>query len=137
MRTLSPKRMKGVAGVLLQTAVGKYMHSLEKEQQILLYLADLLIDAYVCDSAVGRALYRQKAGLPSAVSDAMTRLTLSHAADRVRANARACARSLASGEDLDKLLKKVDRWAIDLRSNPVADRDLIADAVVEKGGYPF
>ncbi|MBT9555397.1 MAG: acyl-CoA dehydrogenase family protein [Myxococcales bacterium] len=130
-------RMKGVAGVLLQAAVGKYMHSLEKEQQILLYLADLLIDAYVGDSVVGRALYRQKAGLPSAVSDAMTRLTLSHAADRVRANARACARSLASGEDLEKLLKKVDRWAIDLRSNPIADRDLIADAAVEKGGYPF
>lgn len=130
-------KIKGVAGVLLQAAVSKYMHSLEKEQQILLFLADLLIDAYVCDSAVGRALYRQKAGLPSAVSDAMTRLTLSHAADRVRANARACARSLAAGEDLDKLLKKVDRWDIALRSNPVADRELIADAAVEKVGYPF
>ncbi len=131
------ERIKGLSGILLQTAAMKYMQALEKEQQVLLVLADLIIDAFVADSAVGRALQRRAAGLPSDLSDAMARVLVSHAADRAVANARRCARAVASGPQLDALLGRLAAWAPDLRSNVVADRDLIADAVSERGGYPL
>jgi alkylation response protein AidB-like acyl-CoA dehydrogenase len=128
-------RFKGVAGTLIQTAAMKYMQALEGQQQILLLLADIVIDTYVADSVVGRSLKRHAAGLPTTVSDAAARVVVAHAADRIHANARACACALAEGEELDKLLRRVDRWSVNLRSNLVRDRDVIADAVTEKGAY--
>ncbi len=130
-------RLKGLAGVVLQAAALKHMQALEKEQQVLLMLADLIIDAYLCDSAVGRALQRRAKGLPTDVSDAMARVTASHTTDRAHANARRCARALASGPALDALLSRLDAWSPALRSDVVADRDLIADALAARGAYPL
>ena len=129
------QRIKGIAGLLLQTVAMKYMQRLEDEQELLLLLAELVMEAYITDSAVARSLKRHHKGLATPVSDAMTRVVVSTASDRVRMNARRLACSVLEGDALEAMLQKLAAWDPPLRTNLVADRRLIADAVVEAGGY--
>ena len=129
------ERLKAMAGLALGAAAMKYMQKIDQEQEVLLLLADLLIDAYIIDSVVGRSLKRHAMGLPTTVSDAMTRLELTGAAERVRANARRVACAIHDGDMREAFIKKLDRHAVEVRTNVVADRRIVADHVVERGGY--
>ncbi|MFT5433804.1 MAG: alkylation response protein AidB-like acyl-CoA dehydrogenase, partial [Myxococcota bacterium] len=129
------ERFKGVAGVLLQAAAMKYMRELEGQQQILLLLADLISDCYVADSAVGRSVKRHRRGMKTDLTDAMARVTLARAQDRVRANAGHLLSAMFEGDAYDAMETRLKGFWPNFRSNLVADRKQIADAVVATGGY--
>ena len=84
---------------------------------------------------MARSLKRHGKGIATPVSDAMTRVVVSTSSDRVRMNARRLACSVLEGEALEAMLTKLEAWDPPLRTNLVADRRLIADAIVEAGGY--
>lgn len=129
------ERFKGIAGILTQAAAMKYMRKLESQQQILLLLADLLTDCYVADSAVGRAVKRHRRGLKTDFTDALTRVTVLRAQDRVRTNAGHLLSAMFEGKELEGMKARIDNFWPALPSTLVADRKLIADVVVGAGGY--
>ncbi|HIA01890.1 MAG TPA: acyl-CoA dehydrogenase [Myxococcales bacterium] len=130
------QRIKGTTGVLMQAVAGKYMRTLESEQELLLLLSDLVMDAYIVDSAVGRTLKRHKSGESNLDAvDAATRLVVRHAADRVRTNAERLAEAAFDGEQALGLLEKINTWSANYRCNVVADQKLVADSVIGHGSY--
>jgi alkylation response protein AidB-like acyl-CoA dehydrogenase len=129
------QRFKGTAGTLLQTAAMKYMQTLGDEQELVLLLSELVIDACVMDSVVGRSMQRHAEGRDTAISDAMARVLVADAADRVTANADALACAVMEGEELSKLRHKLSKWSWRSDVNRVADRKAIADATIEVGAY--
>ena len=129
------EKMKGTAGILLQTAAMKYMQGLEKQQQLLLMLSDLIIDSYVLDSTVARSRQRHADGGNTTVIDAMTRLLVADGAARVQTNATQLLHAIAEGAAADALYAKLAPWTIKLATNVVRERDIIADSVVAAGRY--
>ncbi len=129
------ERMKGTTGILLQTAAMKYMQGLEKEQQLLLMLSDLVIDSYVLDSAVARSRQRHADGANTAVTDAMTRLLVAQGAARVATNARHVVNAIAEGSEADALFEKLQAWEISLSTNVIKERRVIADSIIAAGRY--
>ncbi len=129
------ERFKGTAGILLQTAAMKYMQSLADEQELVLMLSELVIEACVMDSVVGRSLQRHGEGRDTTVTDAMTRLLVANAADRVAATADALACAMEAGDGLTALRDKLEAWSVRLDTNRVAARQAIADHTVAAGGY--
>lgn len=139
------ERFKATAGLLLQAAAMKYMQKIDTQQEVLLLLADLVMDAYLADSVVGRAQQRLADGKGDAtVTAAVTRLAIGYAADRVRANANRLACALvdpadpadpALGDARTKLRDQLAAWEFRPENNPIADQNVVADYVVNAGKY--
>jgi alkylation response protein AidB-like acyl-CoA dehydrogenase len=123
-----------VAGTAMQT----YGAKLEQEQEILTYLADLVIDAYTAESAVLRAIdaSNRKLGDAPLQADAAAVFTY-EAAGRVELNARAALAAMAEGDVLRTQLAALRRLLKVTPANTVVMRRRLADATVEKGSYLF
>ena len=126
---------KAIAGILLQTAGMKYMQSLGEKQQLVLMLSDIVTECCVLDSVVGRSVQRHQVGLSTQVTDAMARLLVAQAADRVRSLADAVICAMEEGDKREQLRARVAEWTWTSDSNRIADSDIIADATVDAGGY--
>ena len=130
------QRFKGISGKLLQAVATKYMQGLEQEQELLLLLSDCLIDCYVTDSALGRTIKRHAAGESNLEGvDAATRISIAHAADRIRTNGNRLICAAFDGAQQEELLAALNEWLPQLTYNLVADQRVIADAVINAGGY--
>jgi len=130
------QRIKGTAGLLLQTAAMKYMQDLENQQQILLMLSNLVIESYVLDSVVARSRQRHvDNNVDTSVSDSMTRFLVAQAAEGVETTKRQLVFAMTEGDEADALLATLQPWQCDLRTNIVRERNIIADSVVQAGGY--
>ena len=120
-----------VAGVAME----RHGERLQDEQEVLMHLADLVIDAYVADSALLRA---RAAGAGAAALHAATATAVVHeAAGRVEVSARQALAALAEGDTLRVRLAALRRLLKLTPANLVAVRRQIADAAVAKGAYPF
>src|SRR5690606_21979988 len=100
--------------------IQKYMVNLRDQQQLLLMLADMIIDIYLMDSAVARVLLMHQQGTAQRIHDVMAHAVCIESLTRNFANIDALLPSLASGDALTALRGKVDH----LRLRP--DTDLIA-----------
>ena len=89
------------------------------------------------DSAVGRALKRHRKDLKTDLSDALTRVTVLQAQDRVRTNAEHLLAAMFEGKELEGMEARLKAFWPSQKSTLVADRKAIADAVIAAGGYPF
>jgi alkylation response protein AidB-like acyl-CoA dehydrogenase len=121
-----------VAGVAMQ----RHGEKLQDEQEVLMHLADLVIDAYLAESAVLRA--RAAAGAGDAALHAAAATAVVHeAAGRLELSARQALAALADGDTLRVHLAALRRLLKLTPANLVAVRRQIADAAVAKGAYPF
>ena len=120
------------------TAMQKYGVKLEQEQEVLSYLADILIDAYAAESAVLRAqdAAARKIANADAHADA-ARITSNEAGGRIELAARSCLAAMAEGDTLRTQLAALRRLMKVTPANTVAMRRRLADASVAKGGYIF
>ena len=117
------------------TAMQRHGDALQHEQEVLSYLADILIDTYAAESAVLRAL---AAPGPAAALHVATATVVTHEAfGRIELAARAALAGLVEGDTLRTSLAALRRLMKLTPANLVALRRAIADAVVDKGGYPF
>ena len=125
--------------VLLVAAVAMQKHGerLQDEQEVLSHLADVVIDAYVAESAIlrARAAQRQPAGAALHLAAAMA--CVHEAAGRVELSARSALAALAEGDTLRVHLAALRRLLKLTPANLVAVRRQLADAAVAKGAYPF
>ena len=129
---------KKVVLLVAGTAMQRYGAKLEHEQEVLTYLADLVIDAYTSESAVLRAIAASHAKAPAAALHADAAAVFTHeAAGRIELNARAALAAMAEGDVLRTQLAALRRLLKVTPANTVAMRRRLADATVTKGAYLF
>jgi alkylation response protein AidB-like acyl-CoA dehydrogenase len=129
---------KKVGLMLLGTAMQTYGDKVSDEQEIVSLTSDVLIDTFAADSAVLRALQSHAARHPTAALQADTaQLFVSDAALRIEAAARQALAGMADGDTLRVLLAALRRLLKVAPVNTITIRRRIADAAVEKGGYPL
>jgi alkylation response protein AidB-like acyl-CoA dehydrogenase len=129
---------KKVVLFIAGTATQAYGPKLEQEQEVLSYLADILIDTYAAESAVLRARDASNRKLPKADAhiDA-ARISVNEAAGRIELAARSCLAAMAEGDTLRTQLAALRRLMKVTPVNTVAMRRRLADASVAKGSYLF
>jgi alkylation response protein AidB-like acyl-CoA dehydrogenase len=124
--------MKKVALMVLGTAMQTYGTTLADQQEILMRAADIVIDVYASESAVLRA---SAAG--TSLHQAAARIVVNDAAGRVELTARDALAAMTEGDTLRTLLAALRRLLKVPPVNTVALRRQLADALAERGGYPF
>ncbi|MCI0525788.1 MAG: acyl-CoA dehydrogenase family protein [Acidobacteria bacterium] len=130
---------KKVALAVLGTAAQKFMMGLEKQQMILTWAADIIIESYLMDSALGRTLKkiaRDGAEKHEAAIDA-TRLYINDAMGRIESAAKNALAATVEGDELRTLLAALRRFTKYTPLNTSAIRERLADKVVAAGGYIF
>ena len=104
---------------------------------MLSHLADLVIDAYLAESALLRARAAQSRPADAGLHLAVATACVHEAAGRVELSARQALAALAEGDTLRVHLAALRRLLKLAPANLVAVRRQIADAAVAKGSYPF
>jgi alkylation response protein AidB-like acyl-CoA dehydrogenase len=130
--------LKKVALMVLGTAMQTYGEKLTDEQEVLTLAADIIIDVFAAESVLLRAdslpLKAQTAG---GIHEAVARVFVADAAARVEIAARTALAAMSEGDTLRTLLAALRRILKVTPVNTVALRRQIAEAVVERKGYPF
>jgi hypothetical protein len=129
---------KKVVLMVAGTAMQRYGTKLESEQEVLSYLADILIDAYAAESAVLRAQDAANRKLAKAElhQDAAS-VAVNEAAGRIELAARSALAAMADGDTLRTQLAALRRLMKVTPVNTVVLRRRLADAALAKGGYIF
>jgi hypothetical protein len=134
--TFGVGQMKKAAALVMGAAAQKYMANIDKEQEVLMAVADMVIDVYAADSAVHRTLQRiEVEGAPALTAQiAATRLFTAGAVDRVTSIARRLSFDLF-GEKGEKLVAKLDRLLVPQPTSVIANKRIVADHLTEAGRY--
>jgi len=130
---------KKVALMTLGTAAQKYMTVLADKQEILMGVADIIIDAYAMESAVLRA---QKFTAAQGEEAAARRIDIARvfsndAIQRVETKAKNVLAAMAEGDELRTLLAALRRFTKHTPINTVAARQRIADTMIKANRYTF
>jgi alkylation response protein AidB-like acyl-CoA dehydrogenase len=116
-------------GLAMQT----YREKIGDEQEVLMHLADLLIDTYAAESAVLRAAANPSAPLQTDAA----RVFVNDAVMRVEASARQVLAILAEGDTLRMMLAALRRLMKTTPVNTAVLRRRLADEAVARGSYIF
>ena len=128
---------KKIALAVLGTAAQKFMTKLEREQMILSWSADIIIESFLMDSALGRTLKligRDGVEKHQVAVDA-TRLYIHDAMSRIETAARNAIAATVDGDELRTLLAALKRFAKFTPINTSAIRTSLADKVLAGAGY--
>lgn len=128
--------MKKVAVALLGLGMLKFGEQIGNEQELMMTVADVVIDAYQSESAVLRAMAAAEAP-DAALHAAAARVCLTGAAARVEAGGRQGLAALAEGDALRTQLAALRRLLKPAALDTIAMRRTLADATVAKGRYLF
>lgn len=130
---------KKVALMTLGTAAQKYMMGLSDQQEILMSVADIVMDTFAMESAILRA--RKMAAVQGdpavALQLDMTRVFCNDAIERIEAAAKNTLAAMAEGDELRTLLAALRRFTKMTPMNTVAARQRIANAMIEANKYVF
>ena len=123
-----------VYGLAMQT----FGTRLTDEQEVLMHLADISIDVFSAESAVLRAQAAAAASSSRASLHAdAARVFVNDAAMRIDASARQALAATVDGDTLRTMLAALRRVLKVAPINTVVARRRLADATVERGGYPL
>ncbi|HKQ53141.1 MAG TPA: acyl-CoA dehydrogenase family protein [Pyrinomonadaceae bacterium] len=130
---------KKVALMTLGTAVQKYMMTLADQQEILMGVADITIDAYAMESAILRAqkLAAAKGEEAAARYLDMTRVFCNDAVERIEATAKNTLAAMSEGDELRTFLAALRRFTKWTPVNTVAARQRIADVLIKANKYAY
>jgi len=130
---------KKVALMTLGTAAQKYMMGLAEQQEILMGVADIIMDAYAMESSILRTLKLATAqGENSAARYIdMTRVFCNDAVQRIEMHAKNTLAAMAEGDELRTLLAALRRFTKMTPINTVAARQRIAGAMIEANRYVY
>ena len=133
------QKAKKVALMTLGTAAQKYMMGLAEQQEILMGVADIIMDAYAMESAILRTLKLARAqGEDSAARYIdMTRVFCNDAVERIEMHAKNTLAAMAEGDELRTLLAALRRFTKMTPTNTVALRQRIAGAMIEANRYVY
>jgi len=128
---------KKIALLSAGAAVKKYMDKLGNEQEIVAWLADIIIEIYAMESALLRALKKvQKEGEEKAkIHIIAAQVYINDSFQKVEVMARQILGVLAEGEELRTQLMGLRKIARHITINPVARRREIADSLIAAARY--
>ena len=134
------KNLKKVFLMIAGAGVQKYGTELEEHQQLLLAVADILIEVYMAESAVLRA--EKNVGVYGAEAQAyqvaMSQLYLYQATEKITAKGREAILGFAEGDEQKALLMGLKRYTKYVEyPNVIALRNKVADKVAEENSYSF
>ncbi len=120
-------------------AVQKLMMNLDKEQEILMNIADMMIETYNAESALLRVIkLTDTYGEAAAASQTdIMRTYIYDAADRINTNGKNALNSFAEGDELKMMHIGLKRFTKTEPFNTKAARRRIADKMIEEDGYCF
>jgi alkylation response protein AidB-like acyl-CoA dehydrogenase len=131
---------KKVTLMVLGTAMQTYGQKLTDEQEVLTYIADIVIETYAAESAVLRARDAATdtiAQLQAELHQDAARVFVNDAAQRVEMAAKSALAAMSEGDTLRTLLAALRRVMKISPLNTVALRRRLADATTAKGSYIF
>jgi alkylation response protein AidB-like acyl-CoA dehydrogenase len=130
---------KKVALMTLGTAAQKYMMKLGEQQEILMGIADIIMDTYAMETAILRArkLVATKGESASERYLDMTRVFCNDAVERIEARAKNTLSGMAEGDELRTLLAALRRFTKLQPMNTIAARQRIADEMIEKNKWVY
>jgi alkylation response protein AidB-like acyl-CoA dehydrogenase len=123
---------KKVALMTLGTAAQKYMLKLADQQEILMGVADIIMDTYAMESAILRARKLVASQGESAAERYldMTRVFCNDAVERIEAKAKNTLAGMSEGDELRTLLAALRRFTKLQPMNTIAARQRIADDLI-------
>jgi hypothetical protein len=123
----------------LATAAHAYGAAVRDEQEVLAHTANIIIESYAIESAIGRAEKMARRGSDrAAVAEDSARVYASDAMDRVAHAGKQIVNALAGRTDrLEQLQAAVARIREHAGTDTVAARRRIGDAVISATRYPF
>ena len=130
---------KKVALMTLGTAAQKYMMKLADQQEILMGIADIIMDTYAMETAIlrTRKLVTAKGESASERYLDMTRVFCNDAVERIEARAKNTLSGMAEGDELRTLLAALRRFTKLQPMNTIAARQRIADAMIVKNKWVY
>jgi hypothetical protein len=130
---------KKIALMLIGSAAQKFQAALTEQQMILSWAADVIIEAFQIDSAIGRTIKlvdRDGTDKHSYAIDA-TKLYTHDAINRIEVAAKNALAAIAEGDELRIMLTALRRLTKQEPLNTAALRERLSDKVIEAGGYIF
>lgn len=123
---------KKVALMTLGTAAQKYMMKLADQQEILMGVADIIMDTYAMESAILRArkLVASQGEKPAERYLDMTRVFCNDAVERIEAKAKNTLAGMSEGDELRTLLAALRRFTKLQPMNTIAARQRIANDLI-------
>jgi len=132
------KSFKKACLLVLGLAMQTYREKIADQQEVLMHLADMIIDTYSADSAVLRALSVSAKKLPKAdLQVVAARVFVNDAAMRVEASARQALGAMTEGDILRTSVSALKRLFKQMPINTAAMRRQLADEAVTRGAYIF
>jgi len=128
------------AGLMVAgAAVQKFMQKLGDEQEILMHLADMLIEGYVAESALLRTekLAGMKGEENVKMQIDMARIYLYEAVEKAAYSGRQALYAFAEGDEQRMMLMGLKRFTKLQPYNLKEARRRVADYIIDKNQYPF
>ena len=128
------------AGLMVAgAAVQKLMMKISDEQEILMNLADMLIEGYVAESTILRVekLISQRGEAACEPQKEMAIIYLHQAIEKAASAGRSAITSFADGDEQRLMLMGLKRFTKVDPYNLKEARRKVANYVIEKGEYPF
>jgi alkylation response protein AidB-like acyl-CoA dehydrogenase len=130
---------KKVALMTLGTAAQKYMMKLGDQQEILMGIADIIMDTYAMETAILRTRKLAAAQGEAAVERYldMTSVFCNDAVGRIETRARAVLAGMSEGDELRTLLAALRRFTKLQPMNTIAARQRIADEMIKANRFVY
>ncbi|HEX8041437.1 MAG TPA: acyl-CoA dehydrogenase family protein [Chryseosolibacter sp.] len=133
------QNLKKASLMVAGAAVQKFMAKFSDEQEILMNLADMLIEIYVAESTLLRVekLIRIRGEGQCTVEKEMAMIYLHHAFEKAGSAGKQAICSFAEGDELRLMLLGLKRFTKIDPYNLKTARRKVADHAIGKGQYPF
>ena len=133
------QNMKKTIFMVAGAAVQKLMMKLSEEQEILMNLADMLIQVYLFESALLKTekLIGQKGEEACQGQLDMTRIYMHHALNIVNQAAKEALYGFGEGDELRMMLMGLKRFSKIAPFNLKAARRRVAQELIKEGAYAF
>ncbi len=120
-------------------AVQKFMQNLEKEQEIIMNVADMLIELFACESVLLKTekLMGLKGEAACSLEIDLTRVYISDALERINLSGKHAITSFNDGDTLRIMLMGLKRFTKYEAFNTIAARRRIADKLIAENAYCF
>jgi hypothetical protein len=125
--------------MILGTAAQKYMMKLAEQQEILLGIADVIIDTYAMESAILRA-QKLAASQGEAAAERyidMARVFCNDAIERIEVHAKNTLSGMSEGDELRTLLAALRRFTKMTPMNTIAARQRIAGLLIDANKWVY
>ena len=114
-------------------AVQKLMMKIEQEQEVLMYLADMLIDTFMAESMLLRAMKLQ--GDKATYALDTTRIFIADAADRISHSGKNAVNAFAEGDEQRMMLLGIKRFTKMPPINTKEARRRLAQQLIQEEKY--